>query len=472
MQEQYTNQPRKASGYHLLQPGDIVTLGTEDAYRITEIKSPDEIGLIEDHEPISEPDIAGGYYWLKDLALRDNPDATLFVDAEAFAEVEAAAQAQARAEAEAEAEAEKGRREEALGEQRKQRAQERIRAREQQEARQARERIEANPLLRGVDEDYDYGGSSVLLRGGPFMVPARAVTVLYGKTTAGKTFATVDLACCLASGTPWLGLDDIVPRPTNVAFIQLEGDRTQVQDRINAWCVDHPDAANPRSHILHSRPTGFDWDDPDLVDHLTELDEDYAPSVVIIDNLDAGRPHGGNLTDGDVGRIYADVLPALCALGWTVILVAHPNAGDDNIAGLSRQHNAVEAIIHVETRKSGRVAVLEKCKDAPGHPEIAFSIEDSAFVSEDSGLPVGVVRVGRGGGQTKEEPPPVAEVSDDDVMLATIRTHPGESKRKLRELTSTMKGGNSARDAALERLISAGLVRVETVGQAHRHVAV
>jgi hypothetical protein len=461
---------------HVLRVGDVVFAEDDDpeynCQRVVDITAgPDPVGTV------NWADVGAGvnnadYRPLAGLRLRNDPDAVIYLDdaeaLDAMIAAEAAAVKAEIAEAERQAEAVERRR----------------RHSEQQQAMERHNRIEGNPLLKALYRKDDDKVGAVLLRGDDFSVPARNVTVVYGMTTAGKTFLTVDLACCLGSGIPWLGLDDIVPEPQDVLFIQLEGDGSQVLDRIKAWEVEHgidwelevggDDYLRP-SHI---RPRGFDWDDPDIVDQLVELVSYEDVGVVIIDNLDAGRPGSGNLTDADVGRIFAGVLPALCAAGVTVILVAHPDATDDHIAGLSRQANAVEAVIHVKDRKSGRVAILEKTKVAKGRPEVAFRIEDSAHVSEDSGLPVGVVRVGKAA--TASEPlqtvpeatDSILDDPDEAAMLAVVVANPGISTRRLYGLTPNIKGGQNSRAAVLGRLVRDGYVRYEIVGQSHAHYAV
>lgn len=236
---------------------------------------------------------------------------------------------------------------------------------------------------------------SVLIKGGSFAIPSESVVVMYGLTGAGKSFLVVDLAASLATGRPWLGMDDIVSPPQRVLFIQLEGAAEQVFNRFQAWCAEH-DVPEEEvwENVTHDRPYGFDWSAKEGIEHqiIAEAqDPDVRADVVIIDNLDAGRLTGSNVSDETVGAIFARVLPALTAAGLSVLLVAHPNGRDDSMAGLTRQHNAAEAIMHVKKRAGEvRILKLEKQKDVAGQPEVMFRVEDSSVLSPVG--PVGVVR--------------------------------------------------------------------------------
>jgi AAA domain len=375
-------------------------------------------------------------------------------------------------------------------------AEERTRKEEEEKRERARRRIQEyaerrhkenqmvrnnNPLLLAVVEPGDVDGDGEpLAAGGDFIVPGESVGIVYGKREGGKSMSMVDFGCSLATGNPWLGLSDIVRGPLRVLYLQLEGPREQVQHRINAWSAEHgitteprrfTDFGEPLDGLVHIRPDDFDLTDPGAREVLIEAVQADHADVLIVDTLDAGRPSGSNMVDGDVGAIFVRTLPAVCDYGVSVILVAHSNESDRSLAGLSRQANHAEWMIHVQELKGGnRIAILDKQKDVPGKPSIPFHIVDSPHVHPITGRPVGVVRVGSKVAPKRETSAP-APPSDDEVMLRAVAGNPGSSLRHLRGLAK-IKGGAASRDAALNRLIDAGRVRVETVGQKHEHFAI
>ena len=251
-----------------------------------------------------------------------------------------------------------------------------------------------NPILTNIvtaDPDDDL---PPLIKNGEFVITDYSVLILYGLYGVGKSMLAEDLGCTLATGLPWLGREDGERNyPMGVLYVQTEGPQSQVASRIQAWRMAHPDAPDPMERLTHVRPYGFDWADKKIAYNLSKAarDEEIRAHTVIIDTLDAGRPTGGNMNDEEVGNIFANVLPALAyEAELSVIVVAHANAKDESIAGLSRQANAAENIIHVKRRGEHRVAILEKNKDVAGQPEILFDIVDSPH-STGSG-PVGVVQ--------------------------------------------------------------------------------
>ena len=222
-------------------------------------------------------------------------------------------------------------------------------------------------------------------------------------------------ACSLASGTPWLGLTDTVRGPVKVLYLQLEGPAEQVEQRILAWEAENGCTVYGEN-LIHVCLPGFDLTGPDAGEHLIKAATTEDIDVLIIDTLDAGRPGGSNMIDSDVGAIFARLLPQITNWGISTILVAHSNESDKSLAGLSRQRNHAECMIHVQERQHGnRVAVMDKNKDVAGKPAVSFYIEDSCRANPVTGRPVGVVRVGSK--STPKKTGDAAPLSDDEIML-------------------------------------------------------
>lgn len=64
------------------------------------------------------------------------------------------------------------------------------------------------------------------------LLPTGGSMLIYGDPKIGKSFAALQLACCMVSGVDWLGFN--IPQPSNVVYVQLDTARTLWQARIQA----------------------------------------------------------------------------------------------------------------------------------------------------------------------------------------------------------------------------------------------
>ena len=66
--------------------------------------------------------------------------------------------------------------------------------------------------------------------------PTTATGCVYGPSGSCKTFYCLDMACCIASGLPFLGKHEVKQR--KVCYINSEG-KYNLCGRLNAWCEGH-----------------------------------------------------------------------------------------------------------------------------------------------------------------------------------------------------------------------------------------
>lgn len=71
------------------------------------------------------------------------------------------------------------------------------------------------------------------------LLPTGGSMILYGDPKVGKSYAALQLACCLSSGTPWLGF--AVPQAVPTAYVQLDTPRSLWARRIRSLAESgHP----------------------------------------------------------------------------------------------------------------------------------------------------------------------------------------------------------------------------------------
>ena len=240
------------------------------------------------------------------------------------------------------------------------------------------------------------------------LVPANVPVWLWGLWSAGKTIAGIDLACHLAMGKPWMGHEVV---RSKVLFIQVEDSDVMMFNRLDAWQSANGEldlnnfslqvdpnfvftgTAEERldngqgGETLHEYRIGQTKSVHDLIEHLKEDHFD----VVIIDNLASAMP-SSNMSDPEVKAVIDACHQIVNEAGVTLFVVAHSNAKDDSIAGLTVLQNLFNTALHVRKRGERRTIDLTKSKtlNLSKVKPMAFDIVDSDVVVD--GEYVGVVR--------------------------------------------------------------------------------
>lgn len=225
----------------------------------------------------------------------------------------------------------------------------------------------------------------------PFLVkgviPSGVPSSICGLMSVGKSLAgTVGLACSLATGTPWLGRDVSESR---VLILNVEDPDFMVADRVDAWVNRY--SVDPGDRLDFISPSAFSFTSGPGVDDLIEVIREDGIEAVIVDNLAAAMTDASNMSDTDVGTLI-NALGSIVRAGATPILIAHTNAHDDSIAGLSKQENLLNTILHIRAVRDGEREIrLRKSKlmDRTKVRPIPFHIVDSGV--ERNGEKVGVI---------------------------------------------------------------------------------
>jgi hypothetical protein len=118
-------------------------------------------------------------------------------------------------------------------------------------------------------------------------IPSSGLAMVYGESGAGKTFITLDMACCIATGKPWQGNK---VKQGGVVYLCGEGNYG-IKKRIAAWAKHHG-VTNLDNLIVSNR--AFDLNlrtEEGIVKAVKEL-TDQEVVLVVIDTLN-------NHMDGD-----------------------------------------------------------------------------------------------------------------------------------------------------------------------------
>lgn len=143
--------------------------------------------------------------------------------------------------------------------------------------------------------------------------------LLFGDPKVGKSFAALQLACCLVSGSEWLGFR--VPQAVKVVYIQLDTPRALWADRVESLgSSGHPvDAVYfADRETLDTHP--FNILNPEHFRMLSTALTAISPGVVIIDTL--RESHNGDENDStDMQNVTAHLEAAVKPAA--LILISH-----------------------------------------------------------------------------------------------------------------------------------------------------
>jgi hypothetical protein len=225
------------------------------------------------------------------------------------------------------------------------------------------------------------------------MFVAGDLVAVTGRRSAGtSTLAAVDLACCVATGEPWLGHR---VEPGRVIVFVAEGSSVAYQAGVRAWRAEHPDAGDPWSNLMpvverislveqvllnpdsvnpdsvhtemasvgasdggmetyRTRPTGASTD----LEHALELIGEEEPALVIIDDLLACMDGRSGMSPADVSSVLSAMQHMAEVAGSTVAMVRHTEY-DVKSEGLVHFDDSLDAVAHVKTRTNSTERFVE-----------------------------------------------------------------------------------------------------------------
>lgn len=215
------------------------------------------------------------------------------------------------------------------------------------------------------------------------VLPRAGLAVIYGASSSGKTFFTLDLVAAVARGEPWRGARVEKGR---VLYVVAEG-AGGFRNRLQAYCESR--GVEPGQFdmcFLRQAPNLLTKED------IREFLEQVVPlgkfDVIVIDTY-ARAMAGGNENDAkDVGQAVAHCEILHRKTGALVVLVHH--SGKDATKG-ARGSGALRAAADLEVEvvqtREYRAATVTKQKDGADGTEYAFKLAEVAIgMDEDDEL--------------------------------------------------------------------------------------
>jgi hypothetical protein len=183
---------------------------------------------------------------------------------------------------------------------------------------------------------------------------------LYGPSGIGKTFIAVDLAMCVATGTPWGGRE---VDPGFVVYISAEGG-AGIAKRFYAWLVEHeldPKRADI-AFLLDSIEVTSDSSALLVLVERIVNEVRRHPTLVIIDTL--ARCFDGNENEQeDMSRFVAGVDLLRKEFDATVLIVHHTRLDGNRERGNTAFRAAADMMMSVEGEGDRMTLKCNKMKD-------------------------------------------------------------------------------------------------------------
>jgi len=205
------------------------------------------------------------------------------------------------------------------------------------------------------------------------VLPARSLSMMFGKENTGKSFVALDMAGCVAGGLTWLGGFPVEPGP--VIYITAEG-LGHLGYRFEAWLKARLDGQLPLFFPLYFIPQALHLNTKDGFRRLALALERLSfarPVLVIIDTLHSCTAGMDENSAQDVGEFLKVCEWLRQTVGAAVLTIHHSRKAGDTYRGHSSFAGAADTLIHVKKaggHDSNITVACTKQKDAEHFDEL------------------------------------------------------------------------------------------------------
>jgi KaiC/GvpD/RAD55 family RecA-like ATPase len=208
------------------------------------------------------------------------------------------------------------------------------------------------------------------------VLPKADLAAIFGASGSGKTFITLDLACRIAMGMEWFGIETA---PAKVLYVAAEG-ASGMRDRVMAWCIANNVALEDLAENLFILGDQPDMTSGEHVKALVNAARGRCPDVelVVLDTMAQVTPGANENSGEDMGKFLSHCKLVSKVLKATVVLVGHSGKdANKGLRGWSGLKGAMDAECEVIRTKDFRALVVTKLKDGRGEgKEYRFTLPE------------------------------------------------------------------------------------------------
>lgn len=184
------------------------------------------------------------------------------------------------------------------------------------------------------------------------ILPAKALSMVYGYTSTYKSFWVLDMALCVASGREWHGHR---VQQGDVMYVAGEA-QDEYGNREAAWMKQHRIKALPNFYMYRHRVRMW-HDDSSRRRFMEDVEEmNIHPSLVIFDTYSTVLGGADENTNGD-SRIVLDNLDDIRSRWKCAVLVVHHSSGVSGSGNSAIPSRAVQ----LKQRPRGAQALADAC---------------------------------------------------------------------------------------------------------------
>lgn len=188
------------------------------------------------------------------------------------------------------------------------------------------------------------------------VLPQGEIAMVYGESTAGKSFFIFDMVASIALGIPWRGKD---VRRGKVVYVAAEGAQG-FRKRVRAYKHQNSVTFDNNLAVIDTPPSFMKSDHVDLARDILAWGK---PSVIVVDTLAQTTP-GADENSSEMNKALSKCKALHKDTGALVVLVHH--AGKDaarGARGWSGIKAAMDAEIEITRKADKRCARITKLKD-------------------------------------------------------------------------------------------------------------
>ncbi len=194
------------------------------------------------------------------------------------------------------------------------------------------------------------------------ILPEASVAAIVAPSYSGKSFIAVDMACSIASGTPYHGRQVA----SGEVFCVIGESRSGWRRRVASWCKDRGVDVSRQSLGLHCSKYGLNFRDPATIDGIkAELRACESVKLIIIDTLARSFGGGNENAAQDMGQFIDACDQLKFEFGAAVLIVHH--MGKDSGAGArgsSAFYGALDTSMLVKRVGTDIQLICDKQKEA------------------------------------------------------------------------------------------------------------